>query len=157
MASFPAMAHRCDEGGLADGGAPFGIDHRRLCLFLQARILFGDKEDEKPEHTSSTLPRTAQALAQSEHGLPTDADLGIARAAAAEALTRGGKDVSVPWENPKTGARGTVTPIALSYTKAGFVCRDFLASFVNAGNEAWLQGGHAASTRANGKCGRSSP
>jgi hypothetical protein len=102
--------------------------------------LFGDKEDEKPEHTSSTLPRTAQAPEQSEHGLPTDADLGIAKAAAAEALTRGGKDVSVPWENAKTGARGTVTPIALSYTKAGFVCRDFLASFVNAGNEAWLQG-----------------
>ena len=35
-----------------------------------------------------------------------------ARAVATELLSRGGKDTSVPWENPSTGARGTVTPIA---------------------------------------------
>jgi hypothetical protein len=102
--------------------------------------MFGDTEDEKPAHTASTAPRASVAPAQSANGVPAETDLGMARAAATEALTRGGKDVSVPWENPKTGARGTVTPIALSYTKAGFVCRDFLASFVNAGSEAWLQG-----------------
>ena len=68
-----------------------------------------------------------------------DADLAFAKAAAAEALARTG-DVSVPWENPGTGARGTVTPLASAYTQDGFVCRDFLASYVRKDSESWLQG-----------------
>jgi hypothetical protein len=103
--------------------------------------LFGDKEDEKPEVTSSTAPKATPASLKVEHnGLPGGADLGMAKAAATEAVARGGKDVSVPWENPRTGARGTVTPIALAYTRDGFVCRDFLASYVHEGSEAWMQG-----------------
>ena len=39
-----------------------------------------------------------------------------------------------------TGARGTVTPVANAYTQDGFTCRDFLASYVKNGNEAWLEG-----------------
>ena len=70
--------------------------------------------------------------------LPNDSDLEIARAAAAQALATDGK--SVPWENPRTGARGTITPIANAYTQDGFVCRDFLASYVRQGGESWLQG-----------------
>ena len=46
----------------------------------------------------------------------------------------------MPWENPGTGARGTVTPIADAYTQDGFTCRDFLASYVRDGAESWLQG-----------------
>ena len=68
-----------------------------------------------------------------------EADLAFAKAAAAEALARTG-DVSVPWENPGTGARGTVTPLASAYTQDGFVCRDFLASYVRRDSESWLQG-----------------
>lgn len=68
-----------------------------------------------------------------------EADLAFAKAAAAEALARTG-DVSVPWENPGTGARGTVTPLASAYTQDGFVCRDFLASYVRKDSESWLQG-----------------
>ena len=71
---------------------------------------------------------------------PAEADLAYARAAAAEALTRGGKDSSVPWENPQTGAGGNITPLAAAYSQGGFTCRDFLASYVRAGSEAWLQG-----------------
>jgi surface antigen len=71
--------------------------------------------------------------------LPADGDLAFAKAAAAEALGRNG-DVSVPWENPGTGARGTVTPLASAYTQDGFVCRDFLASYVRKDSESWLQG-----------------
>jgi surface antigen len=47
---------------------------------------------------------------------------------------------SLPWENPQTGARGTVTPIASSHSEAGVTCRDFLASYVREGAESWLQG-----------------
>ena len=42
------------------------------------------------------------------------------RAPAADAvLSRGEKDTSLPWENPRTGARGTVTPIARLYRRTG--------------------------------------
>ena len=71
---------------------------------------------------------------------PAEADLAIARAAASEVLAKGGKDASMPWENPQTGARGTVTPIAQAYSQDGQTCRDFLASYVRNGNESWLQG-----------------
>ena len=72
---------------------------------------------------------------------PTDSDLAFARNAASDVLTKGGKDFSQPWENPETGARGSVTPIAAAYTSDGRTCRDFLASYVNGRSESWLQGG----------------
>ena len=42
--------------------------------------------------------------------------------------------------NPKTGARGTITPIASAYSQDGLTCRDFLASYVRNGAESWMQG-----------------
>ena len=72
--------------------------------------------------------------------MPPEGDLRVARAAVHEALARGGKDASMPWENPDTGARGTITPLASAYSQNGFTCRDFLASYVREGTEAWLQG-----------------
>ena len=57
-----------------------------------------------------------------------------------EVLARAEKDASQPWENPGTGARGTVTPLADAYTQDGFQCRDFLASYIREGAESWLQG-----------------
>lgn len=70
----------------------------------------------------------------------TDADLALARTAASDILTRGGKNASQPWENPETGARGSVTPLASTYTNEGRTCRDFLASYLRGSNEGWLQG-----------------
>ena len=73
--------------------------------------------------------------------LPAEADLVFARKAVVDVLTRGTKEISSPWENPATGARGTVTPVASSYTKDGATCRDFLASYVRRqGAEVWMQG-----------------
>ena len=48
--------------------------------------------------------------------------------------------VTEPWENPRSGARGTVTPITTAYTQSGQTCRDFLASYVNGSSQSWLQG-----------------
>lgn len=88
--------------------------------------------------TGSTAPiRTAVAMSAD---LPPDSDLAYARLAIAEVLTRGGRGVSAPWENPKSGARGTVTPVASAYTHDGATCHDFLASYVRSGAEAWMQG-----------------
>jgi surface antigen len=72
--------------------------------------------------------------------VPTESDLAFARNAASDVLTRGDKDASQPWENPETGARGSVTPLAQAYSQDGRTCRDFLASYVNGNAESWLQG-----------------
>jgi surface antigen len=72
---------------------------------------------------------------------PTEGDLAFARNAASDVLTKGTKDSSQPWENPETGARGSVTPLAQAYSSPeGRTCRDFLASYVNGRSESWLQG-----------------
>lgn len=71
----------------------------------------------------------------------TDSDMALTRNAASDVMTRGGKDTSQPWENPETGARGSVTPLAAAYQAGdGRTCRDFLASYVRGTNEGWLQG-----------------
>jgi surface antigen len=72
---------------------------------------------------------------------PTESDLAFARNAASDVLTKGDKDSSQPWQNPETGARGSVTPLAQAYaSEDGRTCRDFLASYVNGTTENWLQG-----------------
>jgi len=73
-------------------------------------------------------------------GLPPASDLAYAKVAAAEVMRRDSKDVSLPWENPASGARGTVTPIATAYRVEGELCRDFIASHVADGTESWMQG-----------------
>ena len=83
----------------------------------------------------------AIAAAQANALVPTEGDLAFARNAASDVLTNGDKDSSQPWENPETGARGSVTPLAQAYSaEDGRTCRDFLASYVNGRTESWLQG-----------------
>jgi outer membrane surface antigen len=110
-------------------------------LSYQLDSLLGKNED-KNEHTGSIAPagnRATDAAPVSAEG-PMESDLTYARAVVSEVLSRGGKDASAPWANPQTGARGTVTPLAIAYDQDGLVCRDFLASYVRDGSEAWLQG-----------------
>jgi surface antigen len=107
------------------------------CSFsYQLDSLFG-KGGEEPEVTGSIRP---VAGPRATAALPPESDLAVARAAVREILAKGGKDSSMPWENPKTGARGTVTPLASAYSQDGLTCRDFLASYVSNGTEAWLHG-----------------
>ncbi len=74
-----------------------------------------DEDKAAAEHTGSiaATPASRPPLRRAEG--PAEADLAIARATVSEVLGRGGKDASAPWENPQTGARGTVTPVASSY------------------------------------------
>ncbi len=72
--------------------------------------------------------------------MPPERDLVFTRAAVTEVLSRGGKDISLPWENPESGARGTVTPIASAYAQEGATCQDFLASYVSNHGESWMRG-----------------
>jgi outer membrane surface antigen len=105
------------------------------CSFsYQLDSLFGKKDD--LGLTGSLHPLASKPLA----GLPPEGDLAFARAAVSEVLSRGGKDASAPWENPSTGARGTVTPVAATYSQDGTTCREFLASYERDGSSSWLQG-----------------
>jgi hypothetical protein len=108
--------------------------------------LFGEDEV-RSEHTGSLAPKMPAKPAPLEAAVP-EADLAYARAAALDLLSRNGK-ASAPWENPRSGARGSVTPIAQAYAADGTTCRDFLASYVHEGAEAWMQG--AACRGARGK------
>ncbi len=98
--------------------------------------MFGEKEDPKPVTTGTVQPAKATGSATA----PSERDLAYAKATVSELMARGGADTSLPWENPQTGARGTVTPVAAAYSHEGFMCRDFRASYLREGSEAWLQG-----------------
>ena len=96
---------------------------------------FMGKDAEKPELTTQSV-----ASPGTESVMPPETDLAYAKRAATLVVTRTDKGASVPWSNPGTGARGTVTPVADAYTQDGTLCRDFLASYIHDGAESWLQG-----------------
>jgi surface antigen len=89
--------------------------------------------DDRNDATGSISGRIAPAPAFSS------TDLAAASAATAVLLEHDG-GASGPWENPLTGARGTITPLATAYRDGGIECRDFLASYVRDKAEAWMQG-----------------
>ena len=99
------------------------------------------KMEGKADVTGSVNP-----AGQPRNDGPTETDLALARTAASDVLTKGRKDSSQPWENPETGARGSVTPLAQAYSSDGRTCREFLASYVYGTSESWLQGAACQST-----------
>src|SRR5262245_11669303 len=78
-----------------------------LAYRLDATLGKGDGADQADSPRSVSPNATV--------GMPSESDL--ARAAVSEVLIKGAS--SVPWENPKTGARGTVTPLASPYSQNG--------------------------------------
>jgi len=113
-------------GGLSLGGCSFSY---------QLGSLFGKDGDD----TTGAVPARPQRVAALDKGF-SDSDLAIASQAASAVLARGEKGASAPWQNPATGARGTVTPLAADYEQDGFTCREFLASYVKDAEETWMQG-----------------
>jgi surface antigen len=67
-------------------------------------------------------------------------DWAIAKSALRQALGREEAGASQPWENPTSGARGTITPVAAIYEKGGFACRNFIVSHVRDDKETWYEG-----------------
>src|SRR5271166_1823640 len=98
------IPHSCARPGI--GGLQLLVPARQ-CVYEKGRGPDG------PER------RAAAGHSKAGCAAPAEADLVIARAAVSEILTKGGKDASMPWENPKTGARGTITPLAPAYSEGG--------------------------------------
>jgi surface antigen len=95
----------------------------------------------KPDaEVTGSIGHVPDAPAHAATAQVSEADLAYARAAAADALGRKADANSVPWRNPQTGVGGNITPLASAYSDGGASCRDFLASYVSAGAQAWLQG-----------------
>jgi surface antigen len=91
-------------------------------------------------------PAKASSSTLTKSSSQAELDLAYARAAAAEALSRGSRDASLPWQNPHSGARGDITPLATSYSEAGMACRDFLASYMHGESQDWLEGAACRTT-----------
>jgi surface antigen len=115
-------------GGLANGGCAYQLQS------------LGAKDDPDLDHTGAISRPAGEAARTADAAAPSEVDLAYARAAAAEVMTRSGKDMNVPWQNPNTGAGGNITPLASSYNDGGQSCRDFLASYVHGSSQDWLQG-----------------
>lgn len=127
--------------GLALGLSGCAVSGPLGSMFAKSK----DKDDARAyaseDVTGSIGMPAATPASVSAAGLPSETDLVFARMAIVDVLKRGSKQISSPWENPSSGARGTVTPIASAYNKDGAICRDFLASYLRPqGVETWLQG-----------------
>ena len=151
MALVPKFVSRraCYNGAgplsLWQAGSRIGLRAAAVLLALSAggcSYQLGSLLEKKDKASAETTGSVAsQAFASGEKSKPSERDLAFARAAASDVLRRGGKGTSQSWENPETGARGTVTPIASAYAMDGFTCQDFLASYVRAGSgEDWMRG-----------------
>lgn len=103
--------------------------------------MFDKHKQDDAELTGSINPvaNAMAAMLPDQTGLP-ESDLAFARVAAADVLSKGDRNVSQSWENPATGARGSVTPLTSSFTENGNTCREFLASHVQGKIETWLEG-----------------
>lgn len=99
--------------------------------------MFGLRKDDAMARAETTGSIPTGRLST---GLPPEEDLTHARSAITEVLSMGRKDFSTSWENPKSGARGTVTPISTAYEHDGARCHDFLASYINGRAETWMRG-----------------
>lgn len=108
------------------------------CSYRLASLVAQDDSDAMP--TGSIAQPAAPVLPVAIPSGPAEADLAYARAAASSVLASGGKDASVPWRNPQSGATGNITPLDTSYSEDGHPCRDFLASYLHGPAQDWLQG-----------------
>lgn len=105
-------------------------------MSYQLNSLFDTSSEKSSREATGSV---GEATGRASSAVSPEADAAL-RAAARRLLSRNEVSSSLPWENPVTGARGTVTPIATAYTESGRTCRDFLASYIREGAESWLQG-----------------
>jgi len=114
-------------------------------MSMQLGDFFSDKKEEEAVAAKADVKDlTGSARLQPAKATTAErmdpADWTFATAALREALGKTEEGSSVPWQNPSTGAHGTVTPVASAYVQEGFACRNFLASHLGDGRESWFEG-----------------
>ncbi len=141
---------------LASGGCSMSY---QLGSYDFGSMFGGGQKSDKSDITGSITPRPGtKPDPKFAAKLPPEDDLAYAKAAVSKLLALGRKYASLPWENPKTGARGTITPIASAYSRR----RPDLPRFpgeLRQGHLGSLAAGRGlqAATTAPGRCARSSP
>lgn len=70
----------------------------------------------------------------------TDEDWRLAKAAVDTATSGNGATPAAAWENPLSGLKGSVTPVAAPYASQDRACRAFIATLVLKGRTEWYQG-----------------
>jgi surface antigen len=113
------------------------------CSYHLASLVSSDESGPQVTGTINPSAKASSGMpskSSSQASPQAELDLAYARAAAAEALSRGARDASLPWQNPHSGAGGNITPLATSYSEAGMACRDFLASYMHGDSQDWLEG-----------------
>lgn len=102
--------------------------------------MFGDDKDEEVV-TSSITPQPVAVAAVAPTTIVPDVDWRASKGAFSQAMNRTDAGASVMWDNPATGARGSITPLSKTGpSEHGRTCRTFLLSRVQGGDESWHQG-----------------
>jgi surface antigen len=102
--------------------------------------MFGDDREEEVV-TSSVAPQPVAAAPVAPTTTVPEVDWRASKAAFSQAMNRTDAGASVMWDNPSTGARGSITPLSKAGpSEHGRTCRTFLLSRVQGGDESWHQG-----------------
>jgi surface antigen len=102
--------------------------------------LFGDDKSEETV-TGSVAPQPVAAAPVTPTTTVPDVDWRASKAAFSQAMNRTDAGASVMWDNPVTGAHGSITPLSKAGpTEHGRTCRGFLLSRVQGEDESWHQG-----------------
>jgi surface antigen len=116
--------------GLATGGCSMSFPLSSLIPGMQA-----EKPADKDDITGSLSMQHPAASREM-----TNADWTVAMAALREALGRKEDGASIPWQNPTTSSRGTVSPVSAAFVQDGFNCRNFMVSHFKTERENWYEG-----------------
>lgn len=116
--------------GLASGGCSMSFPLSSLIPGMQA-----EKPADKDEITGSLSMQHPAASREM-----TNTDWTVAMAALREALARKEDGASMPWQNPTTSSRGTVSPVSAAFVQDGFNCRNFMVSHFKSERENWYEG-----------------
>ncbi len=122
------------------GTRPAGCAGLLLCMLLLpgcGAMQFGETADPIVTGSIKVQPVSLPVPAgDAPPGIATG-DWAQAKMALEQALSSRDAAPSIPWDNAKTGARGTATPLG---TAAADGCRDFRIGVVDTRGEHWVQG-----------------
>lgn len=145
---FSRVRHRVSYSGTAPGRQPAAV--LKLCPAALAGLLLaacsvlsplsrsGDG-DMVTGSISPKQPEPADRLMLLDTRLDPE-DLRRARAAFATALDPQGSGAAVRWDNPDSGAKGSVAAVGSPYLQGDTICRNFVASAHASSPESWRQG-----------------